>query len=71
MSGAMTPEPLARKIMETAIAEGRAGEMMDCLFSGGSCTLDRATGKLALISGDQLTEIIKSAASSPEQGMAS
>lgn len=47
------PEDLARAILAAAIVEGRCGELLDCLFEGGSATVDPA-GKLCLLSGDAL-----------------
>lgn len=41
-------EEMARRILEAAIREGRCAEFMDCLFDGGSATVD-ARGLLACI----------------------
>jgi hypothetical protein len=49
-----TPEDFAAGIFRTAIAEGRAGELLDCLLEGGSCTVDPLTGKLMLATAEQI-----------------
>ena len=49
------PESFARRILELAIAEGRAAEMLDCLFDGGSVTVDASSGRLCLMNAVQLT----------------
>jgi hypothetical protein len=49
-----TPEDWAAGILTTAIAEGRAGELLDCLFEGGSCTVDPLTGRLILATAEQV-----------------
>lgn len=41
-------EAAAAGILHVAIKEGRAGEMLDCLFEGGSVTVDAQTRKLVL-----------------------
>jgi hypothetical protein len=46
-------EQLARAILAAAIVEGRSGELLDCLFEGGSATIDR-DGKLCLASAANL-----------------
>lgn len=51
------PEPLSRAILEAAIREGRAGELLWCLFNGGTCTVDPETRKLVLITGEMLDEV--------------
>jgi hypothetical protein len=49
MSGEM-PESFARIILETAIKENKAAALLECLFEGGSATVDAVTRKLVLIS---------------------
>jgi len=49
------PESFARRILELAIAEGRAAEMLECLFDGGSVTVDANSGRLCLMNTAQLT----------------
>lgn len=47
-------EVAAAAILRTALAEERAGELMDCLFDGGSATVDAVTGELVLVGPEQL-----------------
>ncbi len=47
-------EIVARAILEAAFREGRCGELLDCLFEGGACTVDAATRRLVLITPEQL-----------------
>ena len=49
------PEHVAEVILYAAIKEKRAGELLDCLFKGGSCTVDN-NGALQLIDGDMLAQ---------------
>ncbi len=53
----LMPEPLARAILRAAINEGRAAELLDCLFDGGSATVDAVTGQLVLASSDILKKL--------------
>jgi hypothetical protein len=48
----LIPDRLAVAILRAAIHEGRAGELLDCLFAGGSCTVD--AGRLVLATAEQL-----------------
>lgn len=52
------PEPFARRILEAAIAEERSAEMLECLFDGGSVTVDAGTGQLVLLSGGQMSQLM-------------
>lgn len=54
----MIPERLAAQILYTAIREGRASELLDCLMKGGSCTIDAMTGELVLVTGEQLNMLV-------------
>lgn len=45
----MIPEPFARTILQTAINEGKAAALLECLFAGGTVTIDPDTRKLVLI----------------------
>jgi hypothetical protein len=45
---------MAQAILTTAIAEQRCAEFLDCLFNGGSATVDHQTRKLVLIPGSAL-----------------
>lgn len=49
-------ELMARAILQQAITEGRAAEFIECLFDGGSATVDAKTGKLVLASADMLKQ---------------
>lgn len=49
-------ESYAAAILQTAIRDKRAAELLACLFEGGSCTL-MASGELLLISGSQVKQI--------------
>lgn len=51
-------EPIARLIFETAIAEGKASDLLHCLFKGGTATVDVETGKLVLMTGDMLQALL-------------
>lgn len=53
------PEGMAAAILLAAIAEGRAGELLGCLFDGGSATVDRRTGRLVLASADMLDALTR------------
>ena len=46
-------ETIAKMILVTAIQEERCGELLDCLFEGGSATVD-SKGKLVLVDGSAL-----------------
>ncbi len=47
-------EIVARAILEAAIREERCGELLDCLFANGGCTIDAVTRRLVLITAGQL-----------------
>lgn len=47
----MLDEPLAAEILDAAIIERRAAELIDCLFEGGTATVDDLTGRLVLVDG--------------------
>lgn len=51
------PESLSQAILKAAIEENKASELIECLFDGGSVTIDGETGKLILISSEQLDKI--------------
>lgn len=50
-------ELIAQRIFEAAISEKRCWELFSCLIDGGSATVDAETGKLMLITGEQLEEL--------------
>lgn len=50
-------EDYARRILLKAIAEDRAAELLNCLFDGGSVTLDAMTGNLSFASKDMLRQM--------------
>lgn len=58
MSGEGIPEDLAKGILTRAIAEGRAGELLDALMDGGMATVDALDGRLLIIDGDQFREFM-------------
>jgi len=45
----MMEESFARGLLMLAIRDNRCAEMLECLFDGGSVTIDMNTGKLMLI----------------------
>jgi hypothetical protein len=51
-------ETLARAIFMQAIREERCAELLHCLFDGGSATVDAVTGKLVVVSSDQLAAMV-------------
>ena len=57
MTDTAIPEPMARRILQQAIDEGRASEFLTCLFSGGSATVDAVTGKLVLVNFDFISQM--------------
>ena len=44
----------AQRILAQALLENRAAEFMECLFEGGSATIDGRTGRLVLVNGVML-----------------
>jgi hypothetical protein len=50
-------EPLFRALFQTAINESRCTELWECLTEGGSATIDAITGKLVMVTGDQLSQM--------------
>lgn len=53
----MTEHPtVAAGILNAALVEQRAGELLDCLFAGGGATVD-ASGRLVLATADQLEDL--------------
>ncbi len=51
-------EQMAHNILRAAMLEGRCAEFIECLFGGGSATVDSTDGRLVLISGDLLSDLI-------------
>lgn len=49
-------DPMARRMFQAALNEHRAGELLQCLFEGGSATVD-ASERLVLASGDMLNQM--------------
>lgn len=47
-------EAFAARLFLTAISEGRAGELLECLFEGGSATLQGGSGALVLFPAEDL-----------------
>jgi hypothetical protein len=48
---------MARAIFSTALMQNRAGEVLQCLFDGGSVTIDAKTGQLVMASAAQLKQM--------------
>lgn len=53
-------EAMATRILEAALRERRAAELLECLFEGGSATVNAVTGKLVLASAAQLRQMVVS-----------
>lgn len=51
-------DAMATAIFTVALRDKQAGELLQCLFEGGSATVDNVTGKLVMINGDQLNQMI-------------
>jgi hypothetical protein len=49
---------VATAIFEQAIRAGRCGELLECLFDGGSATID-TSGELVLASADALQQFVR------------
>lgn len=58
----MTAEGIGRAAAEhilfAALDEGRAEELLMCLFDGGSATVDHSTGHLVLVTAEQLRQLV-------------
>lgn len=54
MSEYKVSENVATAIFQAAINEGRASDLLHCLFDGGSATVDVQSGKLVLMSANML-----------------
>lgn len=52
-------ERVATHLFLTAIRDGQAAELLTCLFDGGSATVDLRTGKLVMLSKEQLRGMFK------------
>jgi hypothetical protein len=52
-------DAIAEAIFKAALEEKKAGELLNCLFDGGSATVDMYSGKLVMISGDFLKQTAK------------
>lgn len=50
-------DQLARGLFGAAKREDREGELLQCLFDGGSATIDAKTGKLVMANRDQLAQM--------------
>lgn len=53
-------EDFARSLLQQAIREGRAAELLTTLFEGGSATLDAMSGRLVLASPSILEQLMGS-----------
>lgn len=50
--------PIAEACFTIAIRTGRAGELMNALFSGASCTIDMATRDLVIVPAEMIQELV-------------
>lgn len=55
---------VAAGILNSALTDGRAGELLDCLFAGGSAAVD-ADGHLVLIDAGSLAALVADADGGP------
>ena len=51
-------ERLAVNLFQTAINRGQAGELLECLFDGGSATIDPVTGEIVMVTEDLLNQMM-------------
>lgn len=47
-------ESMATQLFMKAIVTRKAGELLDCLFGGGTATIDRTTGEVVMITAEQM-----------------
>lgn len=59
MTDAERDERVATALFTVAIRDGQAAELLTCLFEGGSATVDLHTGKLVMLSNEQLRGMFK------------
>ena len=50
-------EQVARRILQAAMAENRCANLIECLWDGGTATVDHSTGDLVLIEGRLLADL--------------
>lgn len=56
----MAPHPMdnmAIQLFQTAINKGQAGELLECLFDGGSATVD-PQGNIVMVTEKQLSQMM-------------
>jgi hypothetical protein len=53
----MFEEKEASRILQQALIEGRCAMLIEYLMTGGTATIDAGTGKLVLISAEQIQEM--------------
>lgn len=58
MSEPRLPEAFSALILQAAIREERATDLLECLFDGGSATIDSQTGALVLATKEQLDGLL-------------
>jgi hypothetical protein len=51
-------DSMATKLFTAALAENRCGELYQCLIEGGAATVDASTGKLVMITKNELQSLI-------------
>lgn len=49
-------DPMARAIFAVALQQDRCGEVLQCLFDGGSVTIDSKTDQLVMVDAGQLKQ---------------
>ncbi len=52
-------ETVAKTILQTAVDEERASDLLHCLFEGGTATVDVETGRLVLITANMLQALMQ------------
>jgi hypothetical protein len=52
-------DPLAKILFVQAIREDRAGELLECLFDGGTATFDPTTNTLMMLPKSMLDEVME------------
>ncbi len=55
----MISEMLAKAILRAALNEGRSVELLECLFNGGSATIDATSGDLVLADADIIQQLVR------------
>lgn len=50
-------DAIAAVIFTVALRDHQAGELLECLFDGGTATVDRITGRLVMLPGNLLQQM--------------